>query len=269
LRLRLLALGLRSAISRWRRPLPSLRPRSTHTPRRIGVWTALTYMSSWLGIGLFDDGNASVGSLGAVLWWSRTHINGRSGPLCRCHVGSPQRYCGVFLKVLRQVNAKQRDVRLALVGPAVDAVSDDPEGAKVLDECLTCWENLSSRQRSAVRLITLPMDNFELNALMVNAIQRHATVVVQKIWKRVRSHGCEAMWKSPPGRGICGWWHCRPSGARNGSPTERPIGPGYLRQDTRRICWRDRRRWRPWDAGRGNGFGPISSVTAISLTTRD
>jgi trehalose synthase len=96
-------------------------------------------------------------------------------------------------------STRQGDVRLALVGPAVDAVSDDPEGATVLEECLTCWENLSSKQRSAVRLITLPMDDFELNALMVNAIQRHATVVVQKsLQEGFGLTVAEAMWKSRP-----------------------------------------------------------------------
>ena len=91
------------------------------------------------------------------------------------------------------------DLRLALVGPAVDAVSDDPEGAKVLDECLSRWENLPPKKRSAVRLITLPMDDFELNALMVNAIQRHATVVVQKsLEEGFGLTVAEAMWKSRP-----------------------------------------------------------------------
>ena len=90
-------------------------------------------------------------------------------------------------------------LRLALVGPAVNAVSDDPEGAKVLDECLSCWEDLSPKKRSAVRLITLPMDDFELNALMVNAIQRHATVVVQKsLEEGFGLTVAEAMWKSRP-----------------------------------------------------------------------
>ncbi len=96
-------------------------------------------------------------------------------------------------------STRQRDVRLALVGPAVDAVSDDPEGARVLDECLTCWENLPSKQRSAIRLITLPMDDLDLNGLMVNAIQRHATVVVQKsLEEGFGLTVAEAMWKSRP-----------------------------------------------------------------------
>ena len=43
------------------------------------------------------------------------------------------------------------------------------------------------------------MDDFELNALMVNAIQRHATVVVQKsLEEGFGLTVAEAMWKSRP-----------------------------------------------------------------------
>ncbi len=149
-------------------------------------------------IGLFDDGSASVRSLGAVL--------GGAGPISMDDRVVVQVSRWDHLKDMQGVlegfagkSTRQGDVRLALVGPAVDAVSDDPEGARVLDECLTYWENLPSRQRSAVRLITLPMDNFELNALMVNAIQRHATVVVQKsLEEGFGLTVAEAMWKSRP-----------------------------------------------------------------------
>ena len=91
------------------------------------------------------------------------------------------------------------DLHLALVGPEVRAVSDDPEGAKVLDECMTQWENLPGKQRSAIRMIELPMHDIELNALMVNAIQRHASVVVQKsLEEGFGLTVAEAMWKSRP-----------------------------------------------------------------------
>ena len=90
-------------------------------------------------------------------------------------------------------------LRLVLVGPEVNAVSDDPEGAKVLDECMTLWENLSHDRRRAIRLVGLPMDDFEVNALMVNAIQRQATVVVQKsLEEGFGLTVAEAMWKSRP-----------------------------------------------------------------------
>ncbi|MGP0005471.1 MAG: glycosyltransferase [Acidimicrobiales bacterium] len=89
------------------------------------------------------------------------------------------------------------DAHLALVGPAVAAVSDDPEGAEVLAECVAAWAGLAPADRRRVSLITLPMDDLDENATMVNAIQRHATVVVQK--SLAEGFGltvAEAMWKA-------------------------------------------------------------------------
>ena len=95
--------------------------------------------------------------------------------------------------------AGRGEARLALVGPAVAAVSDDPEGARVLDECVSDWEALPALARDRIRLVTLPMDDTVRNALMVNAAQRHATVVVQK--SLAEGFGLtvtEAMWKARP-----------------------------------------------------------------------
>ena len=95
--------------------------------------------------------------------------------------------------------AGQKGVRLALIGPEVSAVTDDPEGARVLHECVTLWESLPQKLRSTIRIIELPMNDSELNALMVNAIQRHATVVVQKsLEEGFGLTVAEAMWKSRP-----------------------------------------------------------------------
>jgi len=89
--------------------------------------------------------------------------------------------------------------RLALVGPAVDAVVDDPEGAQVLDECLATWESLPPVAREAIRLVGLPMDDVSANARLVNAMQRHASVVVQKsLQEGFGLTVTEAMWKSRP-----------------------------------------------------------------------
>jgi trehalose synthase len=93
--------------------------------------------------------------------------------------------------------AGRLDADLALVGPAVEGVSDDPEGAQVLAECISVWEQLPPRIRRHIRLITLPMHDLEENALMVNAIQGQATVVVQK--SLVEGFGltvAEGMWKA-------------------------------------------------------------------------
>ena len=90
-------------------------------------------------------------------------------------------------------------LRLALVGPEVKSVSDDPEDAGILEECLAAWENLPQKFRSAIRIIGLPMNDVEINGLMVNAIQRHATVVVQKsLEEGFGLTVAEAMWKGRP-----------------------------------------------------------------------
>ena len=95
--------------------------------------------------------------------------------------------------------AGHSDARLALVGPSVDGVVDDPEGSQVLAECLTAWEALPARARDHVRLVALPMDDIVRNALMVNATQRHASIVVQKsLQEGFGLTVSEAMWKSRP-----------------------------------------------------------------------
>jgi trehalose synthase len=95
--------------------------------------------------------------------------------------------------------AGRTDAKLALIGPVVDGVSDDPEGAQVLAECLDTWRSLPRRARDAIRVVTLPMDDPVANALMVNAAQRHASVVVQKsLQEGFGLTVTEAMWKSRP-----------------------------------------------------------------------
>ncbi len=95
--------------------------------------------------------------------------------------------------------AGRTDARLALIGPAVDGVSDDPEGARVLEECFDAWRSLPRRARDAIRLVTLPMEDPVTNAVMVNAAQRHASVVVQKsLQEGFGLTVTEAMWKSKP-----------------------------------------------------------------------
>jgi trehalose synthase len=90
-------------------------------------------------------------------------------------------------------------VHLLLVGPDVSGVTDDPEGAQVYNECVARWERLPAAIRERVHLVSLPMADVDENAVMVNAIQRHATVLVQKSLKE--GFGLtvtEAMWKGRP-----------------------------------------------------------------------
>jgi len=93
--------------------------------------------------------------------------------------------------------AGRNDAQLALVGPVVDDVSDDPEGREVLEQCIEAWSLLPSLQRRRVLLLSLPMDDVDENAVMVNALQRHATVIVQK--SLAEGFGltvAEGMWKA-------------------------------------------------------------------------
>ena len=91
------------------------------------------------------------------------------------------------------------DGYLMLVGPAVKNVSDDPEGATVYGECLLQWRDLSPAARARILLITLPLDDIDENAAMVNALQRHAAVIAQK--SLAEGFGLtvsEGMWKGRP-----------------------------------------------------------------------
>jgi trehalose synthase len=69
---------------------------------------------------------------------------------------------------------------LVLAGPDVSGASDDPEGAEVYQEVIDYWKSMPEPVRRRVHLVSLPMDDIQENAAMVNALQRHATVIVQK-----------------------------------------------------------------------------------------
>jgi trehalose synthase len=88
---------------------------------------------------------------------------------------------------------------LVYAAPAVEAVSDDPEGEQVMREALAAREALPADARRRIHLATLPMDDPDENAIMVNALQRHARVIVQK--SLAEGFGltvAEAMWKARP-----------------------------------------------------------------------
>jgi trehalose synthase len=94
---------------------------------------------------------------------------------------------------------RAEDAHLVLAGPSVAGVSDDPEGADVLKEVTARRQELPPDQRSRVHLVSLPMDDVEENAAMVNAIQRRSDVIVQK--SLAEGFGltvAEAMWKARP-----------------------------------------------------------------------
>jgi trehalose synthase len=92
-----------------------------------------------------------------------------------------------------------RDAHLVLAGPSLGSVTDDPDGAAVLAEVEADWERLPEEVRARVTIACLPMEDLDENAAIVNALQRQATIVVQKSLKE--GFGLtvtEAMWKARP-----------------------------------------------------------------------
>jgi trehalose synthase len=88
---------------------------------------------------------------------------------------------------------------LVYAGPAVDAVADDPEGEVMFRDAIALRESLPAEARARIHLASMPMADIEENAIMINALQRHASVVAQK--SLAEGFGltvAEAMWKARP-----------------------------------------------------------------------
>ena len=110
---------------------------------------------------------------------------------------------GVMRGFAQQV-VKGSTAHLILAGPSVHSVADDPEGAQTLDEAESFWRSLPHATRSRIHLACLPMQDIEENAAIVNALQRHATVMVQKsLQEGFGLTVTEAMWKVRPVVATC------------------------------------------------------------------
>jgi trehalose synthase len=104
---------------------------------------------------------------------------------------------GVLEAFVRYVRAEP--AHLVLAGPAVDGVSDDLEAGQVWRETVAEWSALRRSDRARVHLACIPMDDPHENAIVINALQRHSAVVVQK--SLAEGFGltvAEAMWKTRP-----------------------------------------------------------------------
>jgi trehalose synthase len=91
------------------------------------------------------------------------------------------------------------DVHLILAGPSPSSVADDPEAEAVLSELREAWAKQSAPVRERVHIANLPTADVDENAIIVNALQRRADVVVQK--SLAEGFGLtvtEAMWKRRP-----------------------------------------------------------------------
>jgi trehalose synthase len=140
------------------------------------------------------DRQADIIRLGRAPSWDTPLVVqiSRWGPL-KDHVGVLRAFAAV-------VNGEApAGAELVLAGPNVNAVADDPEGAAVFEEVLAAWRRLPHGVRRRVQLVNLPMTDAEENAAMVNALQRHAAIIVQKsLHEGFGLTVTEAMWKGRP-----------------------------------------------------------------------
>ena len=106
---------------------------------------------------------------------------------------------GVMHGFARIAAADAAHAELVLAGPDVRSVADDPEGAAVYAEVVAAWRALGAEPRHRVHLVSLPTEDVDENAAIVNALQRHASVVVQKsVHEGFGLTVTEAMWKGRP-----------------------------------------------------------------------
>ena len=108
---------------------------------------------------------------------------------------------GVIRGFVHYLNSNKPDTETHLVvaGPDLKAIPDDIEQTDVYSATSAALRELPAGIRERVHLACLPMDDLDENGAIVNALQRHATVVVQKSLKE--GFGLtvtEAMWKSRP-----------------------------------------------------------------------
>ena len=152
------------------------------------------------------DGGAAYSRLdgspgGSSARWSGTARRGcprRRPRWCRCRAGTGSR-------TRRACSARSyegiapSDAHLVLAGPSTAAVADDPEGPPSSPRSplrrMACL-----RSCARVHLFSLPMEDLQENAIIVNALQRRADVIVQK--SLAEGFGltvaAEGMWKARP-----------------------------------------------------------------------
>ncbi|MDJ0836190.1 MAG: glycosyltransferase [Acidobacteriota bacterium] len=90
-------------------------------------------------------------------------------------------------------------MRLVLAGPDPGSIQDDPEGLETLGQIEATYRALPPEIQRDIAVLTLPMKSRKINALIVNALQRCATVVVQNsLQEGFGLTATEAMWKAKP-----------------------------------------------------------------------
>jgi len=97
-------------------------------------------------------------------------------------------------------------VRLVLAGPDPTSIQDDPEARETVAELSDAFLALDPEEQAEVAILALPLSSVKENALMVNALQRCSTIVVQNSLREgFGLTATEAMWKAVPVLGTHAW----------------------------------------------------------------
>ncbi|MDP2344093.1 MAG: glycosyltransferase [Deltaproteobacteria bacterium] len=89
--------------------------------------------------------------------------------------------------------------QLVLAGPDPSGVADDPEALAVLEDLCRRRDALPPAIAARVHIVKLPMVDARENALMVNALQRMASLIVQpSVEEGFGLTVTEALWKAVP-----------------------------------------------------------------------
>ncbi len=113
-----------------------------------------------------------------------------------------------FIKLKENIDQYRHDTihykrieksRLILAGPDPDFVKDDPEGKEVLEELIDIYTSKAKKYQKDIAILLLPMDDPKQNALIVNALQRSSSIIVQNsLQEGFGLTATEAMWKQVP-----------------------------------------------------------------------
>jgi len=102
---------------------------------------------------------------------------------------------GVMKAFAEHVNPRF-GAHLVLAGPTT---LGDVQAEQVFDECLEIWTKLPPQQQKRVHLVQVPMNSPVEHAFIINAIQRHSKVVIQKsVAEGFGLTVSEAAWKGRP-----------------------------------------------------------------------
>ena len=103
---------------------------------------------------------------------------------------------GVLEGFVSALGSMPNDVHLVLAGPRPEVISDDPESTHVAEECVGAWQQLPAYALRRIHICWLPTDDPDEHAHIVNALQRHADLVVHKsIAEGFGLTVAESMWK--------------------------------------------------------------------------